>query len=335
MIKNIEELKNIQIVCRNQEQVKNCLNYLEQLGFDVESFTKYYNARNIVFWSDIGKNFVISNMLQINSTTEFYNKELVKTLQKFIKEKEKGKEQEAKTIVEYLRSKPIDVRIDNRQDYDNIINYLDKQNVKWNGGDNLKSFRQSNIVKALSFYNEINQLENGLVYSSIDYNISKSITVKELFKKFNIEYKELSDFEVTEDGRITKVNNRESKKNIYFVDNYNQEYFFSNKENVDYCIDCGLVFATEQARDKAMFKVKIETKLKNIAERLNDGRKIDWKDLNQDKFCIYYGYEEEKLCLLNAYRRKGQGAIYCLNNNFLEVAKQEIGEDNLIKYFTE
>ena len=36
MIKNIEDLKNIQIVCRNQEQVKNCLNYLEQLGFGVE-----------------------------------------------------------------------------------------------------------------------------------------------------------------------------------------------------------------------------------------------------------------------------------------------------------
>ena len=31
MIKNIEQLKNIQIVCRNQEQVKDCLNYLKQL----------------------------------------------------------------------------------------------------------------------------------------------------------------------------------------------------------------------------------------------------------------------------------------------------------------
>ena len=36
MIKNIEELKKIQIVCRNQEQVKDCLNYLKQLGFRVE-----------------------------------------------------------------------------------------------------------------------------------------------------------------------------------------------------------------------------------------------------------------------------------------------------------
>ena len=28
-----------------------------------------------------------------------------------------------------------------------------------------------------------------------------------------------------------------------------------------------------------------------------------------------------------------QGGIYCLDKNFLDVAKQEIGEENLIKYF--
>ena len=36
MIKNIDNLKKCQIICKNQEQVKNCLNYLEQLGFRVE-----------------------------------------------------------------------------------------------------------------------------------------------------------------------------------------------------------------------------------------------------------------------------------------------------------
>lgn len=238
MIKNIEELKNIQIVCKNREQIKNCLNYLEQLGFDIDDFSAYYyDGYNIIFWEERDERFIISNKLKENLKIEFYNKKLIKTLQKFIKKEE-----------------------------------------------------------------------------------------------------EVKDFEVAEDGRITKINNRESKKNIYFLDNYNKEYFFSNKENVDYCIDCGLVFETEQARDKAMFKSKIETELKNIAERLNAGRKIEWEDENQSKFIILYNYKSKILSLLDlygVYRWKYQGGIYCLDKNFLEVAKQEIGEDNLIKYFKE
>ena len=343
MIKKIEELKNIQIVCRNQEQVKNCLNYLEQLGFDVEDFADYHDGYNIVFWGEYSEKILFSDILKKNLVIEFYNKKLVKTLQKFIKEKGKGKEQEAKTIVEYLRSKPIDVRIDNRQDYDNMINYLGEQGVVWNNGKKLSEsvILNNKIIKILTFWCNIygkDELGTGLMWDMKLDEIRENISVKELFKKFNVEYKESLDFEVAEDDRITKVNNRESKKNIYFVDNYNQEYFFSNKENVNDCTDCGLVFATEQARDRAMFKLEIETKLKNIAERLNNGRKIDWEDEDQSKFIILYNYRSKILGLLDlygVYRWKYQGGIYCLDKNFLDVAKQEIGEKNLIKYFTE
>ena len=238
MIKNIEELKNIQIVCKNQEQVKNCLNYLEQLGFDIDDFSAYYyDGYNIIFWEERDERFIISNKLKENLKIEFYNKKFIKTLQKFIKEKREKKEK-------------------------------------------------------------------------------------------------VKDFEALEDGRITKINNWKSEKIIYCF-KADCPVNKANQDNTEEAIKYGLVFATAEARDKAMFKSKIETKLKNIAERLNAGRKIDWKDLNQDKFCIYYGYEEEKLCLFNVYRRKNQGAIYCLDKNFLEVAKQEIGEDNLIKYFKE
>ena len=87
MIKNIEELKNIQIVCRNQEQVKNCFNYLNQLGFDVEDFTGYYNGCNIMFWGAISKKFFFNDTLKSHLPIEFYNKELVTTLPTFIKEK--------------------------------------------------------------------------------------------------------------------------------------------------------------------------------------------------------------------------------------------------------
>ena len=239
MIKNIEDLKKVQIVCRNQKDIEDCLNMVEELGFEVRNNDNQYK---VIFYREYSGMYENDVRLECGVETYFFNKKFIKILQKFIKEKEEQKREEKE---------------------------------------------------------------------------------------------ELKDFEVAEDGRITKINNRESKKDIYFVDNYNQEYFFSNKENVDYCIDCGLVFATEQARDKAMFKLKIETKLKNIAERLNKGQKIDWEDDSQPKHCIYYGYDDKKLnCFARRYC-KDQGEIYCLDNNFLEVAKKEIGEENLIKYFTE
>lgn len=244
MIKNIEELKNIQIVCRNQNQVKNCLNYLEQLGFDVEDFTSYYDCCNIVFWGKCSKKFVFSDILGENLSIEFYNKELVKTLQKFIKEKEKEKQ---------------------------------------------------------------------------------------------------ADFEVAEDKRITKINNYKSKGKVFIACDWDNRKQVSTSNEVedftpeflDYSLKYGLVYATEEARDKAMFKLEIETKLKNIAERLNKGQKIDWKKVKEQKFYIYYNYDNIILDYYVAYRSKNQGTIFCLDEKFLEVAKKEIGEDNLIKYFKE
>lgn len=84
-----------------------------------------------------------------------------------------------------------------------------------------------------------------------------------------------------------------------------------------------------------MFKLEIKTKLENIAERLNAGRKIDWENKEQNKYEICYDYIRKKIECRTLCYCKDQGVIYCLDKNFLEVAKQEIGEENLIKYFKE
>ena len=241
MIKNIEDLKNIQIVCRNQEQVKNCLNHLGQLGFKVS----YYGREGFFFiirYNDELSGFSNYGTLAGDKYIEFYNKELAKTLQKLIKEKEE-KEKE-----------------------------------------------------------------------------------------------KLPDFEVAEDGRIIKINNYSSEQVIYVACDYNHiregyEIFNLNPTFLDFTLKYGLLFSTKEARDKAMFKLEIENKLKNIAERLNKGQKIDWEDENQKKYEIYYDYIHKKIeCRAFCYC-KDQGVIYCLNKNFLKVAKKEIGEENLIKYF--
>lgn len=334
-IKSLNDFMEYNIICTTTEEVKECLLLLNKTDEQLKNIKSIERIVSYNLWDKCYSSYTAADYN--NKNINFY---LFKKIYKKLKKQKKGKGQEAKTIVEYLRSKPIEVRIDNRQDYDNIINYLEEQGVLWNNGKKLsESVGYNNkIIKFLTFWGNIygkDKLETGLMWSMELDKIRENISVKELFKKFNIEYKESPDFEVAEDGRITKVNNRESKKNIYFVDNYNQEYFFSNKENVNDCIDCGLVFATEQARDKAMFKLEIETKLKNISERLNNGRKIDWKNGLQEKFHIYYNYDKKILEWYTRIFNNVQGAIFCLDQKFLEVAKQEIGEENLIKYFKE
>lgn len=248
-IKNKEDLKKCQIVCREREDTKSCLNMLEELGFNIEK--EYYKTWNIIFWGSLAEGFIIHNTLRENLKTEFYNKKFIKILKKLINEEKEKEEQEKE-------------------------------------------------------------------------------------KKEKVE-----DIEVAGDGRIIKINNKQSKKEIFIACDwtYREEKRGAIKdlkfEYLDYLLKYCLAYATKEAKDKAQFKLEIETKLKNIAERLNNGRKIDWKDENQKKFFICYDFYHKYLDFFSVATVKTSAVIYCLDRSFLKVAIQEIGEENLIKYFTE
>jgi len=122
-----------------------------------------------------------------------------------------------------------------------------------------------------------------------------------------------------EDGRIIEIN-KITKKPIYTIENK--------------CIEAGLYFISEEARDKALNKMIIETKLKNIASRLNKG-KLDWNDFSNCKYSIRYNIGDKKLKSDCFCHSKNQGSICCLSDKFLEEAIKEIGENELINYFKE
>lgn len=245
MIKNIKDLKKCQIVCRNKQDVENCLNMLEELGFEVRNNDNQYQ---VIFYSEHSNLFENDVRLECGVDTYFYNKNFIKTLQKIIKEKEEREKEE--------------------------------------------------------------------------------------------------DFEVAEDGRIIKVNNWDSDKYLYFLsrwDNTRVNFTTLNRQDIEYYVNIGLVFASKEARDRALFKLEIETKLKNLAERLN--KKIFHVDSNLfENNVIKYNLSIE---YINSFEKilhcygcgnntiQDQGVIYCLDKNFLEVAKKEIGEEKLIKYFKE
>ena len=93
----------------------------------------------------------------------------------------------------------------------------------------------------------------------------------------------------------------------------------------------GNYYKTREEANEAIEKMKIYMQLKDLALRLNEGEKIDWANSNQYKYNIYY--EPGGLATTDAYCYQELGQIYCVNRYFLEVAEQEIGEENLKKLF--
>lgn len=97
--------------------------------------------------------------------------------------------------------------------------------------------------------------------------------------------------------------------------------------------EIGNYFRTEEEAEKMVEKIKIYTRLKDLALRLNKGETICWNDLKQSKYSITRDVETNELVGTSIYCYQDIGQIYCLDSNFLNIAKREIGEKNLRKLF--
>ena len=97
----------------------------------------------------------------------------------------------------------------------------------------------------------------------------------------------------------------------------------------------GNYFFTQDGAKKHLDRIKTYYQLKALAEELNI-KEIDWKNSNQDKYSIYLDNSEpEKLRQNSLFYSQSIGDIYCTNKNFLNIDKQEIGEENLMNLFKE
>lgn len=96
--------------------------------------------------------------------------------------------------------------------------------------------------------------------------------------------------------------------------------------------DLGNYFQTKEEAEKVAEKIKIYVQLKDLALRLNKGEEIDWENDKQVKYYIYYDNCYKKIYTTCNYSKE-LGQIYCLDSRFLNIAKQEIGEENLKKLF--
>lgn len=100
--------------------------------------------------------------------------------------------------------------------------------------------------------------------------------------------------------------------------------------------DMGNYFKTEEEAKKVLDKILIYNKLRDLALRLNKGEAIDWKNYNINKYYIYAHCRndgENKLDWSYNQSYKEVGNIYCLDPDFLRIALDEIGEEDLMKLF--
>ena len=91
-------------------------------------------------------------------------------------------------------------------------------------------------------------------------------------------------------------------------------------------------FKSEKQAEAEAEKILVRRQLEDIARRLNKGQEINWNDDNQLKYCIGFDFPFD-IISIGALYRKLQGSVYCLSDEFKDVAIQEIGEERLKKYF--
>ena len=128
----------------------------------------------------------------------------------------------------------------------------------------------------------------------------------------------------------------EKKETYYFVNSWSEVEdtwrssinFIPDKKRYN-AYNC---FKTKEQAKQESEKILVRRMLEDIARRLNKGKKIDWGNLSQSKYFIYLNNEDDELGYNYSGLHKFQGVVYCLKEDFLKVAIQEIGEERLKMY---
>ena len=123
----------------------------------------------------------------------------------------------------------------------------------------------------------------------------------------------------------------EDGEKYFFINSFGEIYHNNWCDDYrDLCrFNIGNCFKTEQEAEDYKENLLTKQALKDLALELNDGVEVDWKS-GQNKYCIAY-YGGKCLYILQTLSQKDIGQVYCLNENFLTIAEDRIGEEKLIK----
>lgn len=144
---------------------------------------------------------------------------------------------------------------------------------------------------------------------------------------------------------IERLENQKKNKR-WRADETDRYFYISNNKEIVAAYETGDKIDNFRYKSRNYFKTEKEAQqyldnldtyydLMDLAEELNKGREIDWNDTEQGKFSIYYELENEKLNYTISHYVKELSQIYCLDENFLEIAEERIGLERLEKLFKE
>jgi uncharacterized protein YfcZ (UPF0381/DUF406 family) len=92
------------------------------------------------------------------------------------------------------------------------------------------------------------------------------------------------------------------------------------------------VYENSQQAEQHIENLKTKAELRELANELNGDEVIDWGNENQNKYRLFYNYDRHGVTWgAENNISKAQGAIYCLDEDFLLKAIERIGEQRLIE----
>lgn len=133
------------------------------------------------------------------------------------------------------------------------------------------------------------------------------------------------------------------KEGVRWKPEYDKKYYFlSDSGSITFTywfnlicdsfrFNIGNCFKTQQEAEEYKENLITKQALKDLALELNNGVEIDWNDLTQQKFYLECAPIQNKLDDNFANGWVISGTIFCLNEDFLPIAKDRIGEEKLIK----
>lgn len=157
--------------------------------------------------------------------------------------------------------------------------------------------------------------------------------LEEKIKEIEKQLEELKK-QLTEENKKDKYK-RKRDDNYWFLNCIGESVmaydYYEDEDNFNYNI--GNYFETEEQAENYKQKLLIEQELKDIAMELNKGEEIDWDNDIQKKYFLEYDFLSSNIvCYKFSTFIKRQGTIYCLNENFKNVAIEKIGKERLTEY---
>lgn len=128
----------------------------------------------------------------------------------------------------------------------------------------------------------------------------------------------------------------EYNETYYFIGSRNEvwDYTFRGEKEDKFRYDTNNMFKTEEQAEHYAELLETERQLMKYAREHNT-EEIDWEDIDNKKYFLMYGVEEEKVEIEKYGYYKFARTVYFTSKEIAENAVKEIGEDKVKAYLKE